>query len=31
MVPKGIAFDPVAGFLELALYPSDRRYLFFGL
>jgi hypothetical protein len=31
VAPKGIAFDPVAGFRELALYLSDRRYLLFDL
>jgi len=31
MAPKGIAFDPVAGFFELAVYLSDRRYLLFDL
>jgi hypothetical protein len=31
MAPTGIAFDPVAGFLELAVYLSDRRYLLFDL
>jgi len=31
MTPKGIAFDPVAGFFELAVYPSDRLYPFFDL